>query len=71
MEHQHKVAHNYVEKQDFHFMSKNLKKMLNVFVFRQRFTFQYDSDSKHTARSTMDQSIIMLEWPSQSRVQKH
>ncbi|MCJ8737809.1 hypothetical protein PDJAM_G00028230 [Pangasius djambal] len=51
-------------------LDENMLESAKDLRLRQRFTFQQDSDPKHTARATMEwfrsKHIHVLEWPSQS-----
>ena len=51
-------------------LSRNLLRSAIALQLGSKFTFQQDNDPKHTAKSTQkwfqDNSIDVLEWPSQS-----
>ena len=51
-------------------LDKNLLQSSQDLRLRRRFTFQQDTDSKHTAKTPQewlrDKSLNVLEWPSQS-----
>ena len=53
-----------------HVFDKNLLQSAQDLILGRRFTFQQDNDPKHTAKTTQewlwDESLNVLEWPSQS-----
>ena len=52
-------------------LDKNLPQSTEAVRLRQRFTFQKDNNSKHTAKTThewlQDKSLNVLEWPIKSQ----
>ncbi len=47
-------------------LNENLVQSIQNLKLGRRFTFQQDHDPKHTARVAYDNSVNVLEWPSQS-----